>query len=101
MLKLQTHPSIAVISSIFRRLTIRVQVLSNEERYKMLLNLQACGPRRNGGTTHPQNHINSTLDHHKSLTWSRPHGARISGTRWLSPNVAQRTPGLRQSNFSV
>jgi hypothetical protein len=102
MVKLQSHPFVAVIFLSLRRFAIRVQVLPDEEWHKVFLDLQTRGPsqsgvRRNNAGSEPT----STLDHHKSLTWSRPHGARTSGRRLLSPNVTQHTPGLRQSNFSV
>jgi hypothetical protein len=103
MAKLQSHPSsTVVIFSVLRRFAIRVQVLSNEKRYKVLLDLQTCGPsQKRRQRPFVRTHINSTLDHHKSPTWFRPHGARTYGTRWLSPNVTQHTPGLRQSSFAV
>lgn len=102
--------SAAASFSILPRDAICVQVLAYEERYKVLLDVQAGGPiqtkRKISGTTHlGQNTASDSATAvaiiNQSLTSPHPDGGRTSETRWLSPNVTRRTPGLRQSKLGV
>lgn len=58
MVKFQSHPSVAVIFLNLRRFAIRVQVLPNEEWYKVFLDLQTRGPSQSGvGRNNPGSEI--------------------------------------------